>query len=115
MLGAFSKLAGFQVLFSSRDFLEPRPLLQAMEQRGGSVLLVDEVDMSEESFEALLLEVLSDYQVTIPEIQSSTRGQSMIRHTANVEHSAKGVASYAIRHPTHEFDRRPEMTELGSA
>lgn len=66
--GAFKKLAGFQDLFFSRDFLEPRPLLQAMEQPGGSVLLIDEIDKSEESFEALLLEVLADYQVTIPEI-----------------------------------------------
>ena len=66
--GAFAKLAGFQDLFFSRDFLEPRPLLQAMEQPGGSVLLIDEVDKSEEAFEALLLEVLADYQVTIPEI-----------------------------------------------
>ena len=66
--GAFDKLAGFQDLFFSRDFLEPRPLLQAMEQAGGSVLLIDEIDKSEEAFEALLLEVLADYQVTIPEI-----------------------------------------------
>lgn len=65
---AFTKLAGFQDLFFSREFLEPRPLLQAMEQHGGSVLLIDEIDKSEESFEALLLEVLADYQVTIPEI-----------------------------------------------
>ena len=65
---AFSKLAGFQDLFFSRQFLEPRPLLQAMEQAGGSVLLIDEIDKSEEAFEALLLEVLADYQVTIPEI-----------------------------------------------
>jgi MoxR-like ATPase len=66
--GAFARLAGFQDLFFSREFLEPRPLLQAMEQHGGSVLLIDEVDKSEEAFEALLLEVLADYQVTIPEI-----------------------------------------------
>lgn len=66
--GAFAKLASFQDLFFSREFLEPRPLLQAMEQPGGSVLLIDEIDKSEESFEALLLEVLADYQVTIPEI-----------------------------------------------
>jgi MoxR-like ATPase len=65
---AFGKLASFKDLFFSREFLEPRPLLQAMEQTGGSVLLIDEVDKSEESFEALLLEVLADYQVTIPEI-----------------------------------------------
>ena len=66
--GAFSKLTSFQDMFFSREFLQPRPLLQAMEQTGGSVLLIDEIDKSEESFEALLLEVLADYQVTIPEI-----------------------------------------------
>ena len=65
---SFRKLAGFQDLFFSRDFLEPRPLLRSMEQEGGSVLLIDEIDKSEEPFEALLLEILSDYQVTIPEI-----------------------------------------------
>ena len=65
---AFAKLAGFQDLFFSREFLQPRPLLQAMEQAAGSVLLIDEIDKSEEAFEALLLEVLADYQVTIPEI-----------------------------------------------
>ncbi len=65
---AFGKLGGFQDVFFSREFLEPRPLLQAMEQPAGSVLLIDEVDKSEEAFEALLLEVLADYQVTIPEI-----------------------------------------------
>ncbi len=65
---AFGKLKSFQDLFFSRDFLEARPLLQAMEQGAGSVLLIDEVDKSDEAFEALLLEVLADYQVTIPEI-----------------------------------------------
>jgi MoxR-like ATPase len=55
-------------MFFSREFLEPRPLLKAMEQEGGSVLLIDEIDKSEEQFEALLLEILADYQVTIPEI-----------------------------------------------
>ena len=68
LAAAFDKLNSFQDLFFSRQFLQPRPLLQAMEQSGGSVLLVDEVDKSEEAFEALLLEVLADFQVTIPEI-----------------------------------------------
>jgi MoxR-like ATPase len=68
LTAAFDKLNSFQDLFFSRQFLQPRPLLQAMEQSGGSVLLVDEVDKSEEAFEALLLEVLADFQVTIPEI-----------------------------------------------
>ena len=65
---SFAKLGDFQDLFFSREFLEPRPLLKAMEQTAGSVLLIDEIDKSDEEFEALLLEVLSDYQVTVPEI-----------------------------------------------
>jgi MoxR-like ATPase len=65
---SLDKLGGFRDIFFSREFLEPRPLLRAMEQSGGSVLLIDEVDKSDEEFEALLLEILSDYQITIPEI-----------------------------------------------
>ena len=53
----------------SRDFLLERPLLRAITRADASpVLLVDEVDRSDEEFEAFLLEVLSDHQVTIPEI-----------------------------------------------
>lgn len=65
---SIERLAGFQDLFFSRDFLESRPLLKAMEQPSGSVLLIDEIDKSDEEFEALLLEILSDYQITVPEI-----------------------------------------------
>ena len=53
----------------SEPFLIKRPLLQAITQDGRPpVLLIDEVDRSDEEFEAFLLEVLSDFQVTIPEI-----------------------------------------------
>ncbi len=53
----------------SRDFLIRRPLLQAIEPEGAPpVLLIDELDRADEPFEAFLLEVLSDYQITIPEI-----------------------------------------------
>jgi len=53
----------------SREFLLERPLLRAITRTERSpVLLVDEVDRSDEEFEAFLLEVLSDHQVTIPEI-----------------------------------------------
>ena len=65
---SYEKLGGFEDLFFSEDFLEPRPLLKAMRQDTGSVLLIDEIDKSDEAFEAFLLEVLSDYQVTVPEI-----------------------------------------------
>ena len=53
----------------SRDFLMERPLLQAIQEKGVSpVLLVDEVDRADEAFEAFLLELLSDYQISIPEL-----------------------------------------------
>jgi len=65
---SLEKLSGFEDLFFSPQFLEARPLLHAMQQDKGSVLLIDEVDKSDEAFEAFLLEVLSDYQVTVPEI-----------------------------------------------
>lgn len=53
-----------------QDFLIKRPLLQAILSANGTppVLLIDEIDRSDEEFEAFLLEVLSDFQITIPEI-----------------------------------------------
>ena len=67
--GAASREALAQDLFSER-FLIRRPLLQALESAPGAapVLLIDELDRTDEPFEAYLLEVLSDYQITIPEI-----------------------------------------------
>ncbi len=65
---SMSRLHAFSDTFYSRDFLEPRPLLQAMQKKEGSVLLIDEVDKADFEFESLLLEILSDYQVSIPEI-----------------------------------------------
>jgi len=54
----------------SEEFLLKRPLLQAIqtEDRRPKVLLIDEVDRSDEEFEAFLLEILSDFQITIPEL-----------------------------------------------
>ena len=65
---AMEKLHGFGDMFFSEQFLEPRPLLKALRQKHGAVLLIDEIDKSDEEFEAFLLEILSAYQVTIPEI-----------------------------------------------
>jgi MoxR-like ATPase len=62
------RLHQFGDIFYSEDFLEPRPLLKAMQQSDGAILLIDEVDKSDYEFESLLLEILSDYQVSIPEI-----------------------------------------------
>ncbi len=62
------RLHQFGDIFYSEQFLEPRPLLKAMQQERGAILLIDEVDKSDYEFESLLLEILSDYQVSIPEI-----------------------------------------------
>jgi MoxR-like ATPase len=59
------------------DFLIRRPLLQALESDDGvaPVLLIDEIDRADEEFEAYLLEILSDFQVTVPEIGTITASQ----------------------------------------
>jgi len=62
------RLHQFGDIFYSEEFLEPRPLLKAMQQERGAILLIDEVDKSDYEFESLLLEILSDYQISIPEI-----------------------------------------------
>ena len=58
----------------TEDFLIKRPLLQALEGKKGRapVLLIDELDRTDEAFEAFLLEILSDYQITIPELGTVT-------------------------------------------
>jgi MoxR-like ATPase len=55
-------------VFFSQQFIVPRPLLSAINAEDAPLLLIDEVDKSDPEFEAFLLEVLSDFQVTIPEI-----------------------------------------------
>jgi MoxR-like ATPase len=65
---AVSKIAGQEDAFFSFRFLSPRPLLQAIQAEAPVVLLVDEIDKAEPEFEAFLLEVLSDFQVSVPEL-----------------------------------------------
>ena len=77
-------------MFSER-FLIKRPLLQALEPdpAGAPVLLIDELDRADEAFEAFLLEVLADFQVTIPELgtvkaaASADRGHHVQPHARN--------------------------------
>ena len=62
------RLHEFGDIFFSEEFLEPRPLLKALREEDGCVLLIDEIDKSDHEFESLLLEILSDYQISVPEI-----------------------------------------------
>ena len=63
-----NRLHEFGDIFFSEEFLEPRPLLKALKEDDGCVLLIDEIDKADHEFESLLLEMLSDFQVSIPEI-----------------------------------------------
>lgn len=56
----------------SKDYLLERPLLKSIRQEKSPVLLIDEIDRADEEFEAYLLEVLSDYQITVPELGTIT-------------------------------------------
>ena len=65
---AVDRIASQEDAFFSERFIQPRPLLQAITAPDPVVLLVDEVDKSDPEFEAFLLEVLSDFQISIPEL-----------------------------------------------
>ena len=65
---ALARLHAFDDTFFSEEFLEPRPLLKALREPDGAVLLIDEIDKADDEFEAFLLEILSDWQISIPEL-----------------------------------------------
>lgn len=65
---AVNRLSAEENVFFSEKFLIPRPILKAITAKRPTLLLIDEIDKSDSEFEAFLLEVLSDFQVSIPEI-----------------------------------------------
>src|SRR5580658_1874710 len=65
---AVDRIAAQDEVFFSERFVLPRPLLKAISSEQPSVLLIDEIDKADAEFEAFLLELLSDFQVTVPEL-----------------------------------------------
>jgi MoxR-like ATPase len=102
----------------NREFLVSRPLLQALEHRGPMppVLLIDEVDRSDDEFEAFLLEILSDFAVTIPELGTIAAQRPPVavltsNRTREVHDALKRRCLYHyIEHPG--FDREVEIVRL---
>jgi len=102
----------------NREFLVSRPLLQALEHRGEHppVLLIDEVDRSDDEFEAFLLEILSDFAVTIPELGTIQADRPPIavltsNRTREVHDALKRRCLYFyIEHPS--FEREVEIVHL---
>jgi MoxR-like ATPase len=70
----------------ARDYLLERPLLRAISSEQPCVLLIDEIDRADEAFEAFLLEVLADYQITVPEL-----GTLQARHIPQVVLTSNGT------------------------
>ncbi|NBD28568.1 MAG: AAA domain-containing protein [Alphaproteobacteria bacterium] len=109
----------------SGDFLVERPLLQAMRphRAGAPVLLIDEIDRTDEPFEAFLLEALSDFQVTIPELGTIKAPQPPLviltsNRTREVHDALKRRCLYHwVDYPSFEREieilqaRAPEATE----
>jgi len=81
---AADKIAAEDDVFFSQRFLLPRPLLKAVLSEKPVALLIDEIDRTDAEFEAFLLEVLSDFQVTVPEIGTLTaNNQPLVLLTSN--------------------------------
>lgn len=81
---AATRLSQEDNIFFSEEFLLPRPLLTALMSDEPVVLLIDEIDRADVEFEAFLLEVLSDFQVSIPELGTiSAKHQPMVLLTSN--------------------------------
>ncbi|MDQ7028911.1 MAG: MoxR family ATPase [Ardenticatenia bacterium] len=106
---AFDRIAEEEDLFFSERFLLPRPLLRALLSETRPVLLVDEVDKADPEFEAFLLEVLSDFQVSIPELGTMrARTQPFVLLTSN---QARELSDALKRRCLHLFITYPSFRE----
>ena len=81
---AADRIAAEESVFFSDRFLLPRPLLLALTSPQPAVLLIDEIDRADTEFEAFLLEILSDFQVSVPELGTITaRHHPLVLLTSN--------------------------------
>jgi len=81
---AADRIAAEEEVFFSERFLLPRPLLAALTSEQPVVLLIDEIDRADAEFEAFLLEVLSDFQISVPELGTiRAKQQPMVVLTSN--------------------------------
>ncbi|WP_071470151.1 AAA family ATPase [Roseinatronobacter thiooxidans] len=100
----------------SQDYLLERPLLKAIRQEKPPVLLIDEIDRADEEFEAYLLEVLSDFQITIPELGTITASaRPMVILTANGTRDLSDALRRRCIYAHVEYpDRQTELAILAS-
>jgi MoxR-like ATPase len=100
----------------SEDFLLKRPLLEAITQDTPPVLLIDEIDRADEEFEAYLLEILSDFQITIPELGTiAAKSRPVVILTANGTRDLSDALRRRCMYAFVEYpDRATEIAILGA-
>ena len=103
---AVDRIASQEDAFFSERFIQPRPLLQAIAADQPVVLLVDEVDKSDPEFEAFLLEVLSDFQISIPEL--GTRKATNIPFVFLTSNDSRDMSDALKRRCIHLYIDYPE-------
>jgi MoxR-like ATPase len=103
---AVDRIASQEDAFFSERFIQPRPLLQAIGADHPVVLLVDEVDKSDPEFEAFLLEVLSDFQISIPEL--GTRKATNIPFVFLTSNDSRDMSDALKRRCIHLYIDYPE-------
>ena len=96
--------------FFTRDFLIERPLLQSLQQDTPSVLLVDEIDKSEEEFEYSLLEIFGEYSVTISEIKETIFAKE-IPFTIVTSNDARPISDTMLRRCVYLYLDYPTLEE----
>ena len=96
-----------------RAFLVRRPLLEALEHDGPVVLLIDEVDRADDEFEAFLLELLADFQVTIPELGTiAARGRPLVVLTSNRTRELHDALKRRCLYHWIDYPSRPREAEI---
>jgi len=106
---AAERIGAEDSIFFSDRFIVPRPLLRAITSPQPALLLIDEVDKSDPEFEAFLLEVLSDFQVTVPEVGTfSARERPLVFLTSN---DAREMTDALKRRCLHLFIDFPNEAE----
>src|SRR5437867_6062528 len=106
---AVDKIASEDDVFFSDRFILPRPLLRAISAEAPCVLLIDEIDKSDTEFEAFLLELLSDFQVSVPELGTlHARHVPLVVLTSN---NAREMSDALKRRCLHLFIDFPDRTQ----
>ena len=110
---AVERVAKEDDVFFSRQFILPRPLLRAITSEQPCVLLIDEIDKSDTEFEAFLLELLSDFQVSVPELGTVTANHiPLVVLTSNNAREMSDALKRRCLHLYIDFPDRAQELEI---